>query len=64
MQTTSKIDAAIDVEWILRNMDDAMRYRWLRKEMAQGRHADIAEGLTEENELDEYIDQKMVCEVS
>lgn len=64
MQTTSKIDAAIDVEWILKNMDDAMRYRWLRKEMAQGRHVDIAEGLTEENELDEYIDQKMVFQVS
>ena len=54
----------IDIEWILKNMDDAMRYRWLRKEMAQGRCTDIAEGLTKESELDEYIDQKMVCEVS
>lgn len=60
MQTMNKID----IEWILKNMDDAMRYRWLRKEMAQGRHTDIAEGLTKESELDEYIDQKMVCEVS
>ena len=38
---------------------DAKRYQWLRKELAEGRETDIAEGLLYESELDEYIDRKI-----
>jgi len=38
---------------------DAKRYQWLRKELAEGREADIAEGLIYESELDDYIDRKI-----
>jgi len=38
---------------------DAKRYQWLRKELAEGRETDIAEGLVYESELDDYIDRKI-----
>ena len=40
-------------------LKDAKRYRWLRKELAQGRERDISEGLVYESELDAYIDRKI-----
>jgi len=39
---------------------DALRYRWLRNEFLAGRERDIAEGLNNEQELDDYIDSRMV----
>jgi hypothetical protein len=36
-----------------------MRYRWLRRELADGRERDISEGLNTTQELDEYIDLKI-----
>jgi hypothetical protein len=41
---------------------DAMRYRWLRKEFAAGRETYLAEGLTIEEDLDNYIDRKAINE--
>jgi hypothetical protein len=38
---------------------EALRYRWLRRELVAGRERDISEGLNNEKELDNYIDQKI-----
>jgi hypothetical protein len=37
----------------------ANRYRWLRREFLAGRQRDIAEGLNNKKELDDYIDHKI-----
>jgi len=42
------------------NLKDALRYKWLRNEFLAGRERDIAEGLNNEQELDDYIDSRMV----
>jgi hypothetical protein len=41
---------------------ESSRYRWLRREFLAGRERDIAEGLNNEQELDDYIDLKMINE--
>ena len=38
---------------------DALRYRWLRKQYADGHHTYIAEMMYFESQLDEYIDKHM-----
>jgi prophage regulatory protein len=38
---------------------DALRYRWLRRELVAGRERDISEGLNTEQELDDYIYKRM-----
>jgi len=45
-----------------RRLLESNRYRWLRREFLAGRQRDIAEGLNNEQELDEYIDQKISVE--
>ena len=37
----------------------ANRYRWLRKEFAEGRETYLAEGIPSEDELDRYIDEQL-----
>jgi hypothetical protein len=38
---------------------EALRYRWLRRELVAGRERDISEGLNTEQELDDYIYKRM-----
>ncbi len=38
---------------------DAKRYRWLRRKYGIGFETYLAEGITTENDLDEYIDTKI-----
>lgn len=38
---------------------DAARYRWLRSQYARGQETYLAEGISNEDELDKYIDRKM-----
>ena len=38
---------------------NSLRYKWLRREFLAGRERDIAEGLNNEQELDDYIDSKI-----
>lgn len=45
--------------WAEKLMDDAERYRWLRKEYAEGRETYIAENISSESMLDKHIDGKM-----
>ncbi len=40
-------------------VDDAKRYRWLRHKYGIGFETYLAEGITTENDLDEYIDTKI-----
>jgi hypothetical protein len=49
----------IDWNKLIGLYSDAKRYRWLRKELAEGRETDISEGLRYESELDDYIDRKI-----
>ena len=39
---------------------DAIRYRWLRRKYAQGDETYLAEGISDEIQLDEYIDMAML----
>jgi hypothetical protein len=43
--------------WV--GLTDGERYRWLRKEYAEGRETYLAECVPSENALDEYIDRQM-----
>jgi len=38
---------------------EALCYRWLRRELVAGRERDISEGLNTEQELDDYIYNRM-----
>jgi len=50
------------LEAIRRMQQESIRYRWLCLEFIAGRERDIAEGLNTKEELDEYIDRKLVEE--
>ena len=39
--------------------DDAIRYRWLRKEFGAGRETYLAECIPSEEYLDKYIDEQL-----
>jgi len=41
---------------------DEKRYRWLRRQFAKGEETYIGEWITSEDELDRYIDQKIIEE--
>jgi len=41
---------------------DAKRYRWLRKKYTEGAEQHLAESISEENQLDVYIDAKILLE--
>ena len=43
-------------------LQDANRYRWLRSKFAEGEETYIGEWITSEDDLDKYIDEKMVGE--
>jgi hypothetical protein len=47
---------------IRRMQQDSLRYKWLCLEFIAGRERDIAEGLNSKEELDKYIDRKLVEE--
>ena len=40
-------------------IDDAIRYRWLRKEFGAGRETYLAECIPSEEYLDKYIDEQL-----
>ena len=41
------------------DIDDGVRYRWLRKEFAAGRETYLAEGMPDGETLDKYIDEQI-----
>ena len=41
-------------------VQDAKRYRWLAKKFGEGKETNIGEFITSKQDLDEYIDNKMV----
>jgi hypothetical protein len=45
--------------WAEKLLEDAERYRWLRKEYAGGRETYLAESTLSESSLDKYIDGQM-----
>ena len=47
---------------IRRMQQDSIRYKWLCLEFIAGRERDIAEGLNSKEELDKYIDRKLIEE--
>ena len=47
------------IDAVERRLLESNRYRWLRREFLAGRQRDIAEGLNNERELDDYIDHKI-----
>jgi hypothetical protein len=50
------------IDAVERRLLESNRYRWLRREFLAGRERDISEGLNNEQELDEYIDHRILKE--
>ena len=58
-QYKNEVGEWVDIKSYGNLLQDALRYRWLRRKYAIGEETYLAEGIVSEKNLDEYIDDNL-----